>query len=52
VFNGMGSKGVLMAPYLAAQFAASMAGETELLPEVHISRYLSLYYDYIKHQSY
>ncbi len=51
VFNGMGSKGVLMAPYLANAFAEALAGRTELLPEVHISRYFSLYYNYIKHQT-
>ncbi len=45
VFNGMGSKGVMMAPYLAAHFAASLAGEAELLPGVNISRFLSLYYE-------
>ncbi|TXK46056.1 FAD-dependent oxidoreductase [Pontibacter qinzhouensis] len=48
VFNGMGSKGVLMAPYLAARFAASLAAATDMLSEVNISRYFSLYYDYIK----
>ncbi|MFT2010316.1 NAD(P)/FAD-dependent oxidoreductase [Pontibacter sp. 13R65] len=48
VFNGMGSKGVLMAPSLAARFAEALAGEADMLPEVNISRYFSLYYDYIK----
>lgn len=51
VFNGMGSKGVLMAPYLAQRFAAALAGEADSLPDVHISRYFSLYYDYIKHHN-
>lgn len=51
VFNGMGSKGVLMAPYLADMFARALAGETEILPDVQISRYLSLYYDYLKHHN-
>ncbi len=51
VFNGMGSKGVMMAPYLAAHFADALAGKAELMPEIHISRYFSLYYDYIKHQN-
>jgi len=49
VFNGMGSKGVQMAPYLAQQFAAALAGEAEVMPDIRISRFLSLYYDYIKH---
>jgi glycine oxidase len=51
VFNGMGSKGVLMAPYLADLFSKVLSGDAELLPEVHISRYYSLYYDYIKHHN-
>ncbi|MBJ6119590.1 FAD-dependent oxidoreductase [Pontibacter sp. BT310] len=51
VFNGMGSKGVLMAPYLSQHFADALAGQTELMPDIHISRYFSLYYDYIKHQN-
>lgn len=51
VFNGMGSKGVQMAPLLAQQFAAALAGEAELMPDIRISRYLSLYYDYLKHQN-
>lgn len=51
VFNGMGSKGVLMAPYLAQRFAAALAGTEEVMPEIHILRYLSLYYDYINQQN-
>ncbi|TPE43818.1 NAD(P)/FAD-dependent oxidoreductase [Pontibacter mangrovi] len=51
VFNGMGSKGVLMAPYLAQNFAAALADEEELMPEIHIFRYLSLYYEYIDQQN-
>ncbi|PVY37222.1 NAD(P)/FAD-dependent oxidoreductase [Pontibacter virosus] len=51
VFNGMGSKGVLMAPYLADVFAKALIGGGEILPDVHISRYYSLYYDYIKHHN-
>ncbi len=51
VFNGMGSKGVLMAPYLATHFAAMLTSGTEVMPEVNISRYFSLYYDYIGKQS-
>ncbi|QCR24401.1 FAD-binding oxidoreductase [Pontibacter sp. SGAir0037] len=45
IFNGMGSKGVMMAPYLADHYAAYLAGQAELLPGVNISRYLSLYYE-------
>jgi glycine oxidase len=51
VFNGMGSKGVMMAPYLAQHVADALTGKAELMPEIHISRYLSLYLDYIKHQN-
>ncbi|HEY4651451.1 MAG TPA: FAD-binding oxidoreductase [Pontibacter sp.] len=51
VFNGMGSKGVLMAPYLSQHFVDVLTGKTELMPEIHISRYFSLYYDYVKHQN-
>ncbi|MBC5993823.1 NAD(P)/FAD-dependent oxidoreductase [Pontibacter cellulosilyticus] len=51
VFNGLGSKGVMMSPYLAENFAEALEGKTNLLPEIHISRYFSLYYDYIKHQN-
>jgi glycine oxidase len=49
VFNGMGSKGVLMAPFLAQQLMASLTGTGDLSAEIHISRYLSLYYNYTKH---
>ncbi|MBD1396526.1 FAD-binding oxidoreductase [Pontibacter sp. JH31] len=51
VFNGMGSKGVLMAPYLADMFGNALMGKGEVLPDVQISRYYSLYYDYLKHQN-
>ncbi|WP_299703594.1 FAD-binding oxidoreductase [uncultured Pontibacter sp.] len=52
VFNGMGSKGVLMAPYLADMFAKALVkADAEILPDVQISRYFSLYYDYIKHHN-
>lgn len=51
VFNGMGSKGVLMAPFLADMFAKALAGKAEVLPDVQISRYYSLYYDYLKHHN-
>jgi glycine/D-amino acid oxidase-like deaminating enzyme len=43
IFNGMGSKGVMMAPYLAHHFGLYLAGGQELLPEVNILRYLSFY---------
>jgi glycine/D-amino acid oxidase-like deaminating enzyme len=43
IFNGMGSKGVMMAPYLAHHFEQYLAGRQELLAEVNILRYLSFY---------
>ncbi|GGK62042.1 NAD(P)/FAD-dependent oxidoreductase [Rufibacter glacialis] len=43
IFNGMGSKGVLMAPLLAQQFISRLEQGTALWPEVDIVRYLSLY---------
>ena len=44
IFNGMGSKGVLMAPFLAQQFAEALAGQGDIWPEVSISRYHKLFY--------
>lgn len=43
VFNGMGSKGVLMAPLLAQQFISALEEEMPLWAEVNIARYFSLY---------
>lgn len=37
-FNGLGSKGVLTAPYFAAQFAAHLCGEGEIDPEVDLRK--------------
>jgi glycine oxidase len=48
IFNGLGSKGVLMAPYLAAHFTEVLEGTGQLQREVNISRYFSLYYEYRK----
>ena len=45
LFNGLGTKGVSLAPFFANQFAAFMDGEEELDPDVNIQRYYSLYYD-------
>ena len=50
IFNGMGSKGVMMAPYLARHFAEVLEGERQLLKEVNISRYFPLYYENRKPQ--
>ncbi|TGE17031.1 NAD(P)/FAD-dependent oxidoreductase [Hymenobacter elongatus] len=43
IFNGFGSKGVMIAPRLAAHFADVLAGTAELWPEVNIQRYSALY---------
>ncbi|HYK56462.1 MAG TPA: FAD-dependent oxidoreductase, partial [Flavisolibacter sp.] len=45
IFNGMGSKGVLMAPFLAAQFADCLAGKSEIWPEVSIARYRKFFHE-------
>ncbi|GEO03824.1 FAD-dependent oxidoreductase [Adhaeribacter aerolatus] len=43
IFNGMGSKGVMMAPYLAHHFVQVLSGAEDLLPEINIFRYITLY---------
>jgi glycine/D-amino acid oxidase-like deaminating enzyme len=45
LFNGLGTKGVSLAPYFADQFADFLDGKEELDPDVNIQRYYSLYYD-------
>jgi len=39
VFNGMGTKGALLAPFYAKQFVEHLENNTELDPEVNILRY-------------
>ncbi|TLM88543.1 FAD-binding oxidoreductase [Hymenobacter jeollabukensis] len=43
VFNGLGSKGVLLAPRLAELLAEALETGAELWPEVNIIRYQALY---------
>jgi glycine/D-amino acid oxidase-like deaminating enzyme len=43
IFNGFGSKGVSLIPYFAKQYVQFLKNQTELLPEVNIEQYLSLY---------
>lgn len=43
IFNGFGSKGVMLAPRLATHFANVLEGTEALWPEVNISRCHSLY---------
>jgi glycine/D-amino acid oxidase-like deaminating enzyme len=44
VFNGLGTKGISIAPYYASHFVDYLEDNKELNPEVHINRYFSLYY--------
>ena len=43
ICNGFGSKGVMLAPRLAAHLADALEGTAELWPEVNIRRYHALY---------
>ncbi|MDH3708335.1 MAG: FAD-dependent oxidoreductase, partial [Cyclobacteriaceae bacterium] len=45
VFNGLGTKGVSLAPYFAHEFSEFLELGTPLTNEVTISRYFILYYD-------
>jgi glycine/D-amino acid oxidase-like deaminating enzyme len=47
VFNGLGTKGVSLAPYLISQFIELLEYGKPLIPEISISRYFSLYYNKI-----
>ncbi|MDH5474393.1 MAG: FAD-binding oxidoreductase [Cyclobacteriaceae bacterium] len=44
VFNGLGAKGVTLAPYFANQFADFLVNEKVIDVEANISRYYSLYF--------
>ena len=44
IFNGLGTKGVSLAPYCAGLLAAHLLQQKEILPEVNINRFFSLYY--------
>jgi len=43
IFNGLGTKGVSLAPYFSGHLAAWLEGESEITPEVNIGRFKSLY---------
>lgn len=43
IFNGLGTKGVTLAPFFAQQLVNLLADGQELHPEVNIKRYFSLY---------
>jgi glycine/D-amino acid oxidase-like deaminating enzyme len=44
IFNGLGTKGVTLAPFFAGQFAGYIINGKELNPLVNIKRYFSLYF--------
>lgn len=39
-FNGLGSKGSLLAPFFAQQLAACLVGEGEVEPPLNVRRFL------------
>ena len=43
IFNGLGTKGVSLAPYFSAQLANWLTGNGEIQKEVHIKRFNALY---------
>lgn len=43
IFNGFGSKGVSLIPYFALNYTLFLKNNIELLPEIDIQQYLSLY---------
>ena len=43
IFNGLGTKGVSLAPYFSGLLAAWFEGHEEIPPEVNIARFKSLY---------
>ncbi|KAA6434128.1 FAD-binding oxidoreductase [Dyadobacter flavalbus] len=44
IFNGLGTKGVTLAPYFANEFVQHLENGKELNPLVNINRYFSLYF--------
>ena len=44
-FNGLGTKGVSLAPYFAGQMADWLEGQTDLDKEANIQRFYSLYFN-------
>jgi glycine/D-amino acid oxidase-like deaminating enzyme len=43
IFNGLGTKGMLQAPYLAQHFAAHLLEGLQLFPEVDVERFSAFY---------
>jgi glycine/D-amino acid oxidase-like deaminating enzyme len=44
IFNGLGTKGVTLAPFFAAELADFLESGKEINPEANISRYFPLYF--------
>jgi glycine oxidase len=42
IFNGLGTKGVSLAPYFSAHLADWLTGRSEILPEININRFKTL----------
>ena len=45
IFNGLGTKGVMLAPYFAKKFVNFYLQKEALLADVNVSRFYSLYAD-------
>jgi glycine oxidase len=45
IFNGLGTKGVMIAPYFAKHFVEHLYNNTPLDKEVSIERFKHLYHD-------
>jgi glycine/D-amino acid oxidase-like deaminating enzyme len=43
VFNGLGTKGVMLAPYLSENFVNFVLNKSELLPEIDVKRFVHLF---------
>lgn len=43
IFNGLGTKGVSLAPYFSGQLMDWLSGKIEIMPEVNINRFKSLF---------
>ncbi len=50
IFNGLGTKGVSLAPYFSDQFVGYLENSSNLDEEVDIKRYYSLYYNSVRHR--
>jgi glycine/D-amino acid oxidase-like deaminating enzyme len=48
VFNGLGTKGVSLAPWCAARLADYVTGAGSLPDELNISRFYPLYFKYLQ----